>query len=82
MPNFASDNYSFAKTKGNKNKQCTHSTPLNIDGASTLQPCLDNISPSSVSNLREDYHNPLPAKLAHTRKINLRQLVSCWKTCW
>ena len=27
-PNFACDNYIFPKTRGNKNKQCTHSTPL------------------------------------------------------
>ena len=47
-----------------------------------LQPCLDDILPSSVSNLRRDYHNPLPAKLVHTRKINLRRLVICWKTRW
>ena len=46
------------------------------------KPCLDGILPSSVSNLRGDYHNPLPAKLVHTRKINLRQLVICWKTRW
>ena len=25
---FACDNYIFPKTRGNKNKQCTHSTPL------------------------------------------------------
>ena len=31
--------------------------------------------PSYVSNLRGDYHNPLPAKLVHTWKINLRRLV-------
>ena len=29
-PNFACDNYIFPKTKGNKNKQWTHSTPLNL----------------------------------------------------
>ena len=45
-----------------------------------LKPCLDGILPSSVSNLRGDYHNPLPAKLVHTQKINLRRLVICWKT--
>ena len=28
-PNFACDKYIFPKTRGNKNKQCTHSTPLN-----------------------------------------------------
>ena len=28
-PNFACDNYIFPKTRGNKNKQRTHSTPLN-----------------------------------------------------
>ena len=28
-PNFASDNYSFPKTRGNENKQWTHSTPVN-----------------------------------------------------
>ena len=28
-PNFACDNYIFPKTKGNKNKQWTHSTPVN-----------------------------------------------------
>ena len=39
------------------------------------KPCLDGILPSSVSNLRGDYHNPLPAKLVHTQKINLRRLV-------
>ena len=44
----------------------------------THKPCLDGILPSSVSNLRGDYHNPLPAKLVHTRKINLRRLV-IWK---
>ena len=33
---------------------------------SSAQPCLDGILPSSVSNLRGDYHNPLPAKLVHT----------------
>ena len=27
-PNFACDNYIFPKTRGNKNKQCTHYTPL------------------------------------------------------
>ena len=47
-----------------------------------LKPCLDGILPSSVSNLRGDYHNPLPAKLVHTQKINLRRLVICWKTHW
>ena len=46
------------------------------------KPCLDSILPSSVSNLRGDHHNPLPAKLVHTRKINLRRLVICWKTRW
>ena len=29
-PKFAYDNYIFPKTRGNKNKQCTHSTPVNI----------------------------------------------------
>ena len=29
-PNFACDNYIFPKTKGNKNKPCTHSTPLKL----------------------------------------------------
>ena len=33
-------------------------------------------------NLWGDYHNPLPAKLVHTWKINLRWLVICWKTRW
>ena len=28
-PNFACDNYIFPKTRGNKNRQWTHSTPLN-----------------------------------------------------
>ena len=46
------------------------------------KPCLDGILPSSVSNLRGDYHNPLSAKLVHTQKINLRRLVICWKTRW
>ena len=54
------------------------------------KPCLDGILPSSVSNLRGDYHNPLPAKLVHTgakkkkkkKKNNLRRLVICWKTHW
>ena len=27
-PNFACDNYIFPKTRGNKNKQWTHSTPV------------------------------------------------------
>ena len=27
-PNFACDNYIFPKTRGNKNKQCTHSTAV------------------------------------------------------
>ena len=27
--NFACDNYIFPKTRGNKNKQWTHSTPVN-----------------------------------------------------
>ena len=27
-PNFACDNYIFPKTRGNKNKQCTHSSPV------------------------------------------------------
>ena len=27
-PNFACDNFIFPKTRGNKNKPCTHSTPL------------------------------------------------------
>ena len=30
--NFACDNYIFPKTRGNKNKQCTHFTPLKIRG--------------------------------------------------
>ena len=42
----------------------------------------DLVLPSCLSNLRGDYHNPLPAKLVHTRKINLRRLVICWKTRW
>ena len=46
------------------------------------KPCLDSILPSSVSNLRGDYHNLLPVKLVHKRKINLRRLVICWKTRW
>ena len=46
------------------------------------KPCLDGILPSSVSSLQGDYHNPLPTKLVHTRKINLRRLVICWKTRW
>ena len=50
--------------------------------AMELKPCLDGILPSPVSNLRGDYHNPLPAKLVHTRKINVRRLVICWKTRW
>ena len=29
-PNFTSDNYIFPKTRGNKNKQWTHSTPVKI----------------------------------------------------
>ena len=29
-PNFACDNYIFHKTRGNKNKQWTHSTPHNV----------------------------------------------------
>ena len=29
-PNLACDNYIFPKTRGNKNKQWTHSTPLKI----------------------------------------------------
>ena len=29
-PNFACDNYIFPKTRGNKNKQCTYSTPLKV----------------------------------------------------
>ena len=29
-PNFACDNYIFPKTRGNKNKQWTHSTPVNV----------------------------------------------------
>ena len=28
--NFACDNYIFPKTRGNKNKQWTHSTPLKL----------------------------------------------------
>ena len=55
---------------------CTHATRM------LYKPCLDGILPSSVSNLRGDYHNPLPAKLVHTRKINLRRLLICWKTRW
>ena len=47
-----------------------------------FKPCLDGILSLSVSNLRGDYHNPLPAKLVHTRKINLRRLVICCKTRW
>ena len=47
-----------------------------------LKSCLDGILPSSVSNLRWDYHNPLPAKLVHTQKINHRRLMICWKTRW
>ena len=47
-----------------------------------LKPCLDDILSSAVSNLRGDYHNPLPAKLVQTRKINLRRVVICWKTRW
>ena len=31
-PNFACGNYIFPKTRGNKNKPWTHSTPLNVDG--------------------------------------------------
>ena len=54
-----------------------------LDGIQNYQkPCLDGILPSSVSNLRGDYHNPLPAKLVHTQKINHRRLVICWKTRW
>ena len=49
---------------------------------SRYQPCLDGILPLSVSNLGGDYHNPLPAKLVHTRKINLQRLVICWETHW
>ena len=48
----------------------------------TIAMLIDGILPSSVSNLRGDYHNPLPAKLVHTRKINHRRLVICWKTRW
>ena len=33
------------------------------------KPCLDGSLPSSASNLRGAYHNPLPAKLVHTQKI-------------
>ena len=29
-PNFACDNYIFPKTRGNKNKQWTYSTPVNF----------------------------------------------------
>ena len=34
-PNFACD-YSFSKTKGNKNKQWTHSTPVNSSNKSFI----------------------------------------------
>ena len=40
---------------------------LNLDRLA--KPCLDGILPSSVSNLRGDYHNPLPAKFVHTQKL-------------
>ena len=46
-----------------------------INQSRNLKPCLDGILPSSVSNLRGDYHNPLPAKLVHTQNNNLRRLV-------
>ena len=32
-PNFACDNCIFPKTMGNKNKQCTHSTPLKVEAS-------------------------------------------------
>ena len=34
---FACDNYIFPKTRGNKNKQCTHSTPLKVAPKCLLQ---------------------------------------------
>ena len=55
---------------------------LLMDSGSNLKPRLDGILHSSVSNLRGDYHNPLPAKLVHMQKINHRRLVICWKTRW
>ena len=46
-----------------------------LDGVLQEAVFSDGILPSSVSNLRWDYHNPLPTKLVHTLKINLRRLV-------
>ena len=34
--NFACDNYIFPKTRGNKNKERTHSTPINVSIRSHL----------------------------------------------
>ena len=35
-PKFACDNYIFPKARGNKNKQCTHSTPLKLIYKNTM----------------------------------------------
>ena len=50
-PNFARDNYVFPKTRGNKNKQCTCSTPLNHVGGSQLAKMKKYIPYSHVMSL-------------------------------
>ena len=42
-PNFACDNYVFPKTRGNKNKQWTHSTPLKGSRCYTYIPNSDRV---------------------------------------
>ena len=55
-PNFASGNYIFPKTRGNKNKPWTHSTPLNCslrNKSSAKQEHLDLLSLFSWQNLTQ-----------------------------
>ena len=58
-PNFVCDNYSFPKTRGNKNKQWTHSTPVNhLFRGNDLYQIIDLIITNG--KLKDHYRKPFP----------------------
>ena len=52
-PNFLCDSYSFSKTRGNKNKQWTHSTPFKM-----IQNDLKSLRSVDVSELKKGSTEP------------------------
>ena len=57
-PTFACDNYIFPRTRGNENKQCTHSTPVNYKLLTLAYKSKHATTPPYIQNLIKPHNYP------------------------